>query len=104
MVSTGCPNVFFLMARFMSSNSADAGSSNLDAIVVFAFVRIASELSSWVADARFVFAGLAGNGVTAFATFLGFAGAGIGVNGAGVISSGVAAAVLSKQACAAHPV
>src|SRR5215475_2141362 len=49
------------------------------------------------------FAGLASDGVTAFASFLGFAGAGIGVNGAGVISSGVTAALLSKQACAAHP-
>jgi hypothetical protein len=57
-------------------------------------------------------AGLADDdGAIVLATFFGFARvadelvvvAGLGVNGAGVISSGVAAAVLSKQACEVHP-
>jgi hypothetical protein len=49
-------------------------------------------------------AGLADNGAVVLATLFGFAlVAGLGVNGAGVISSGVTAAVLSKQACEVHP-
>jgi hypothetical protein len=45
MMSKDSPNVFFLMDRFMSSNSADAGSSILAATVVFAFFRTGSEAS-----------------------------------------------------------
>jgi hypothetical protein len=48
---------------------------------------------------------LAGEGAVDFAIFLGctFGGAGWGVNGAGVSSSGSTAAVLLKQACEVHP-
>src|SRR6476661_7424954 len=49
--------------------------------------------------------GLAGEGAVDFAIFLAltFGGAGLGVNGAGVNSTGSAAAVLLKQACEVHP-
>ena len=48
---------------------------------------------------------LAGEGAVDFAIFLAFTfgGAGLGVNGAGVNSTGSAAAVLLKQACEVHP-
>src|SRR6476659_9851597 len=46
MVSTGCPKVFFLIARFMSSNSTDAGSSIFAATVVLAFFRTGSDASA----------------------------------------------------------
>ena len=39
MMSKGWPNVFFLVARFMSTNSADAGSSIFAATVIFAFFQ-----------------------------------------------------------------
>src|SRR3977135_2734012 len=51
MVSTGCPNVFFRVARFISPNSADAGSSHFAAIVVFALVMTESEVSAGWLDA-----------------------------------------------------
>jgi len=49
--------------------------------------------------------GLAGEGAVDFAIFLAFTfgGAGLGVNGAGVNSTGSVAAVLLKQACEVHP-
>src|SRR4029077_2352628 len=49
--------------------------------------------------------GLAGAGAVDFAIFLAFTfgGAGLGVNGAGVNSTGSMAAVLLKQACEVHP-
>src|SRR5262245_37219067 len=46
MLSTGCPKAFFLMARLMLSNSAEAGFSSLDATVARAFFRTGSELSA----------------------------------------------------------
>jgi hypothetical protein len=46
MVSTDCPNVFFRMARFMPSNSAEVGFSSFDATVVLAFFRTGSDLST----------------------------------------------------------
>src|ERR1700716_2848504 len=51
MVSTDCPNVFFRMARFISPNSAVAGSSNLAAIVVFALIMTGSDVSAGLPDA-----------------------------------------------------
>ena len=45
MVSIGWPKVFFRSARFISSNSAEAGSSMFAAIFVFAFLTTASEVS-----------------------------------------------------------
>jgi hypothetical protein len=49
--------------------------------------------------------GLGGEGAVDFAIFLAFTfgGAGLGVNGAGVNSTGSMAAVLLKQACEVHP-
>src|SRR6267142_5031346 len=46
MVSTDCPNVFFRMARFISPNSAEAGSSNFAAIVVFALIMTGSDVAA----------------------------------------------------------
>src|ERR1700694_2397094 len=51
MVSIGFPNVFFLIARFISPNSADAGSSIFAATEIFAFFRTGSELSAGPLDA-----------------------------------------------------
>src|SRR6266446_10267459 len=51
MVSTDCPNVFFRMARFISRNSADAGTSNFAAIAVFALVMTGSDGSADCPDA-----------------------------------------------------
>src|SRR3982074_3829565 len=51
MVSIGFPNVFFLIARFMSPNSADAGSSIFAATEIFALFRTGSELSAGRLDA-----------------------------------------------------
>src|SRR4030095_14000347 len=51
IVSTGCPNVFLLISRFISSNSADAGSSSFAATEVLAFFRIGSEPSAFWAAA-----------------------------------------------------
>src|SRR5215475_1254599 len=92
MVSTGCPNVFFLMARFMSSNSADAGSSIFAATVVFAFFRTGSAVSTgWPDAATSVFAGVSG---------LGFFSAGLGapddgVSGFMIIGESVFSSVVS---------
>ena len=46
MVSTDFPSVFLRMARFISPNSAAAGSSNFAAIVVFALTRTGSGVSA----------------------------------------------------------
>jgi hypothetical protein len=46
MVSTDFPSVFVRMARFISPNSADFGSSSLDAIVAVALARTSSEVSA----------------------------------------------------------
>ena len=46
MVSTDFPNVFLRMARFISPNSADAGSSNFEAIVAFAVTMTGSDVSA----------------------------------------------------------
>jgi hypothetical protein len=51
MVSTGFPSVFLRMARFISPNSADAGSSNFAAIVVFALIMTGSDVSAGRPDA-----------------------------------------------------
>src|SRR4030095_50128 len=45
MTSKGWPNVFSLMARFISMNSADAGVSIFAATVIFAFFRTGSGVS-----------------------------------------------------------
>src|SRR6266403_1904223 len=42
MLSTDLPSVFFRKARFISPNSADAGTSNFAAIAVFAIVMTGS--------------------------------------------------------------
>src|SRR6266446_5542868 len=64
MVSTDCPSVFFRMARFISPNSADAGSSNFAAIVVFALIMTGSDVASrWTALSL----ASAGNGFSVFA-------------------------------------
>ena len=57
MVSTGCPKVFFLMARFMSSNSADAGFSIFAETVVFAFFRTGSDVSAGAGGSGFFVVG-----------------------------------------------
>ena len=46
MVSTDFPNVFLRIARFISPNSADAGSSSFAAIVVFALAMTGSGVSA----------------------------------------------------------
>ena len=51
MVSTDFPNVFLRMARFISPNSADAGSSNFEAIVAFAVTMTGSDVSAGRPDA-----------------------------------------------------
>src|SRR5882724_12256861 len=51
MVSTDFPSVFFRMARFISPNSADAGSSNFAAIVVFALIMTGSDVAAGWPDA-----------------------------------------------------
>ena len=51
MVSTAFPSVFLRMARFISPNSADAGSSNFAAIVVLALTMTASDYSAGRPDA-----------------------------------------------------
>src|SRR3954451_18876261 len=51
MVSMDCPTVFFRMARFISPNSADAGSSNFAAIAVFALIMTGSDVSAGGPDA-----------------------------------------------------
>src|SRR6266699_92543 len=51
MVSTDCPKVFFRKARFISPNSADAGTSNFAAIAVFAIVMTGSDGSAGWPDA-----------------------------------------------------
>ena len=51
MVSTDFPNVFLRMARFISPNSADAGSSSFAAIVVFALIMTGSDVSAGRLDA-----------------------------------------------------
>src|ERR1700745_2003314 len=50
MVSTGFPIIFFLIARFMSLNSADAGFSIFAAIEIFALFRMGSDASSIRSD------------------------------------------------------
>jgi len=51
MVSTACPSRFFLTARFISPNSADAGFSNFAAIVAFALTMTGSGVAAGGADA-----------------------------------------------------
>src|SRR5947208_13656944 len=51
MVSTGFPSVFLRMARFISPNSADVGSSSFAAIVVFALTITGSDVSAGRPDA-----------------------------------------------------
>jgi hypothetical protein len=51
MVSTDCPTIFFRMARFISMNSADAGSSSFAAIVVLALTMTGSDVSAGLPDA-----------------------------------------------------
>src|SRR5712672_2065334 len=51
MVSTDLPKVFFRKARFISPNSADAGTSNFAAIAVFALVMTGSDGSADCPDA-----------------------------------------------------
>ena len=46
MVSTDFPSVFLRMARFISPNSADGGSSNFAAIVAFALMTTGSDVSA----------------------------------------------------------
>ena len=50
MVSTGCPTIFFRMARFTSMNSTDAGSFNFAAIVVLALTMTGSDVSAGRSD------------------------------------------------------
>src|ERR1700749_17214 len=50
MVSTGRPIIFFLTARFMSLNSAYAGSSIFAAIEIFALFRTGSDGSATRSD------------------------------------------------------
>src|ERR1700731_196310 len=50
MVSTGRPIIFFLIARFMSLNSADAGFSIFAAIEIFALFRTGSDASAIRSD------------------------------------------------------
>lgn len=45
MTSKGWPNVFSLMARFISTNSADAGFSIFAATVIFAFFTTGSDVT-----------------------------------------------------------
>src|ERR1700754_232798 len=50
MLSTGRPITFFLTARFMSLNSADAGFSIFAAIEIFALFRTGSDASAIRSD------------------------------------------------------
>src|ERR1700692_1077278 len=50
MVCTGRPIIFFLVARFMSLNSADAGFSIFAAIEIFALFRTGSDASAIRSD------------------------------------------------------
>src|SRR5262249_51035561 len=45
MLSIGCPDISFLTARFISSNSADSGSTRIAAVVAFALFTTASSVS-----------------------------------------------------------
>lgn len=118
IVSIARPNVFFRMARFMSLNSADPGSSICAAIVTFALVRTASAMSvarSGVGTLILVrgdalarsagpcffddgllpdFAGVAEFDLTI---------AGAGANAAGIGAAGRSTATLSKQGLDPHP-
>jgi len=51
LVSTDFPSVFLRMARFISPNSADGGSSNFAAIVAFALMTTGSDVSAGRPDA-----------------------------------------------------
>ncbi len=119
IVSTARPNVFFRMARFMSLNSADPGSSICAAIVTFALVRTGSAMSAACSGVGTLIlvrgdAALARSGGPCFfddGLLPDFAGvaefdltiAGAGANAAGTGSVGRATATLSKQGLDSHP-
>gem|GEM_PF-3702899 len=119
IVSTARPNMFNRIARFISLNSADPGSSIFDAIVTFALSRTVSDLAAGrsgagslilvrgaAALARSADPRLFGDGLLPdFAEVAEFdlTIAGVGANAAGVGSAGRATATLSKQGRAAQP-
>ena len=108
--------MFFLIARFMSLNSADAGSSIFAAIEIFALFKTGSDVSSIRSDTELVGGGAAlmrsvvlrdlaaasrSPGFAAVADFA-FAVAGFFANAVGFGCIGGLTAILSKQPCEVH--